>query len=73
MAEFNFNLSELDVQRLLAIKDVHKRIGLKGEDMSLNEFAKDLLEATLYYFFPDTPEFDDNGNLLNIEKYRYYK
>lgn len=73
MAELRFTISELDEQRLLAIQQVHGHIGLKGEGMSDSEFAKELLEAMLYYQFPDTPKFDENGKLLNMESYRYFK
>ena len=65
MAEFNFNLSNEDTERLFAIKKLQGKDNLTG-----NEFARQLLEGTLYQLFPALPERDENGDILNHEKYR---
>ena len=64
MTEFSFYLSKQDTDRLFAIKQMQGRSDING-----NEFARQLLERELYRLFPATPEFDDNGNLINQDRY----
>ena len=65
MTEFYFSLHGTDVDRLYAIKE------LQGEEkLTGNEFARLLLERELRRLFPSTPAFDDDGKLVNAEKYR---
>ena len=65
MTEFNFYLSDNDTERLFAIKKLQGR-----DDMTGNDFARDLLESALYRLFPAVPEVDENGNVLNADKYK---
>ena len=65
MAEFNFFLSMDDTDRVFAIKKMQGY-----NDMTGNEFAEKLLEGLLHRLFPAIPEFDENGELLNPEKYK---
>lgn len=65
MVEFSFYLSQEDTDRLFAIKKLQ---GL--DDLTGNEFARRLLERELYRLFPAIPETDENGDILNAEKYR---
>ena len=65
MTEFNFYLSDNDTERLFAIKKLQGR-----DDMTGNDFARELLESALYRLFPAVPEVDENGNVLNAEKYK---
>lgn len=64
MAEFNFNLSHEDTQRLFAIKHLQDKDALTG-----NEFAGQLLEGELSRLFPAIPEKDENGDILNAAEY----
>ncbi|WP_373133001.1 hypothetical protein [Clostridium sp. M62/1] len=65
MTEFNFYLSDNDTERLFAIKKLQGR-----DDMTGNDFARELLESALYRLFPAVPEVDENGNVLNADKYK---
>ncbi len=65
MTEFNFYLSSEDTDRIFAIKKLQGRNDLTG-----NEFARLLLEDELYRLFPAVPQFDDDGNVINAERYR---
>lgn len=65
MTEFSFYLSEDDTDRLFAIKELQGRHDLTG-----NEFARLLLENELQRLFPAAPQYDDNGKLLNADRYR---
>lgn len=65
MTEFNFYLSSEDTDRVFAIKKLQGRNDLTG-----NEFARLLLEDELYRLFPAVPQFDDDGNVINAERYR---
>ena len=65
MTEFNFYLSDNDTERLFAIKKVQGR-----DDMTGNDFARQLLESALYRLFPAVPQVDENGNVLNADKYK---
>lgn len=65
MVKFEFWLGDNDYDRLYAIKKI------QGEDdLSGNEFAEKLVTAELHRLFPSIPEYDDNGRLLNADKYR---
>lgn len=57
MPTFEFYLSSNDTDRLFAIK---KRQG--KDNMTGNEFAKELLEKELHRLHPKTVEFDENGD-----------
>lgn len=65
MTEFNFYLSDNDTERLFAIKKLQGRDNMTG-----NDFARELLESALYRLFPAVPEVDENGNVLNADKYK---
>ena len=65
MTEFNFYLSDNDTERLFAIKKLQGRDNMTG-----NDFARELLESALYRPFPAVPEVDENGNVLNADKYK---
>ena len=60
MTEFNFYLSDEDFNRLYAIKEIRGR-----QDLTGNEFARQLLEAELHRQFPAIPQYDEYGNLTN--------
>ena len=65
MVKFEFYFSDKDYDRLYAIKKSQGKSDLNG-----NEFAAELLSNLLYKLFPATPEYDDDGRLLNADKYR---
>lgn len=65
MTEFTFSLSAEDTDRLFTIKQLQGLDNLTG-----NEFARQLLEGELYRLFPAIPKYDDNGNLINADRYR---
>ncbi len=54
MTEFNFYLSDKDTDRLYTLKE--KR---GADSMTLNEFAKALLEAELHRLMPTLPKEED--------------
>jgi hypothetical protein len=64
MTEFSFYLSAQDTDRLFAIKQLQGR-----SDMTGNDFARELLERELFRLFPSVPEYDENGSLINPDKY----
>ena len=58
--KFEFYLSEEDTERLFAIKENQGK-----EELTGNEFAKELLEAVLYQLHPGRVQYDDEtGNRL---------
>lgn len=59
MDKFEFYLSEEDTDRLFAIKEDKGRNDLTG-----NEFAKELLEGILFKMHPTTVKYDENGNRI---------
>lgn len=63
MTEFNFFLSDEDTDRLFAIKKLRGKDELTG-----NEYARELLKDLLYHLFPGRPEWDGNGNVTNANK-----
>ena len=65
MPKIEFNISNNDLERLFAIKKLQGK-----DDLTGNDFAEELLERELYRLFPTTPEYDDDGNLLNGDRYR---
>lgn len=65
MTELNFYLSSEDMERLFAVKDLQGK-----EDLTGNQFAKELLERELKYLFPEAPKYDEAGELLNANCYR---
>lgn len=54
--KFEFYLSEEDTERLFAIKEDKGKNDLTG-----NEYAKELLERTLHQLHPGIVKFDDNS------------
>ena len=65
MVKFEFYLGDSDFDRLFAIK------AFEGEDdLTGNEFAAKLLERELFRRFPATPKYDDDGRLINGDRYR---
>lgn len=57
MVKFEFYLSGEDTDRIFALKKAAGK-----DDLSGNEYARELLEATLYRMHPKRPEFDEMGN-----------
>ena len=68
MVKFEFYLYDNDYDRLYAIKKIQGKSNLNG-----NEFAAELLSSLLYKLFPATSEYDDDGRLINADKYRGQK
>ena len=56
--KFEFYLSDKDIDRLFYLKNGIE----KKNDLTGNEFAKELLEELLYSKVPRVPEMDDCGN-----------
>lgn len=54
MTEFSFYLSTEDTERLFALKEEAGKTQLTG-----NEYARQLLEATLYRLHPEQVRYDD--------------
>lgn len=65
MTEFSFYLSDADTDRLFAIKELQGR-----DDLTGNEFARQILEAELKRLYPARPERDDNGELIRAGAHR---
>lgn len=65
MKKIEFYISDNDLDRLFAIKEIQGK-----DDLTGNEFAEKILEVYLHKFFPAIPEYDDNGKLLNRHSYR---
>lgn len=63
--KIEFYISDYDLDRLFAIKEIQGK-----DDLTGNEFAEAILEQYLHRLFPATPEYDDDGNLLNGDRYR---
>lgn len=59
MTEVKFYLHDNDMDRLFAIKEAAGK-----DDMTGNEFAKELLEKELYRLHPQRVEFDEAGNII---------
>lgn len=57
MPMFNFYLTSNDTDRLFAIKKKQGKDNLTG-----NEFARELLEKELHRLHPGRVEFDENGD-----------
>ena len=65
MPKIEFYISSNDLDRLFAIKKLQGMNDLTG-----NEWAQQVLKRELYRLFPATPEFDDDGRVINADKYR---
>lgn len=63
MAKFEFDLSYEDTQRVFALK---KEAGMN--DMTGNEYAKYLLERTLYNLYPEQVKLDEDGAIIPRNK-----
>lgn len=63
MAKFEFDLSYEDTQRVFALK---KEAGMN--DMTGNEYAKYLLERTLYNLYPEQVKLDEDGVIIPRNK-----
>lgn len=59
MVKLEFCLSDNDTDRLFAIKESQGKNDLTG-----NEFARELLETQLHKLHPSTVKFDDDGNAI---------
>lgn len=59
MAKFEFYLSDEDTDRLFAVKN-----STGNNDLTGNEYAKDLLHASLRKLHPSTVQYDDNGDAI---------
>lgn len=57
MTKFEFYLSEEDTDRLFSVKN-----STGNNDLTGNEYAKDLLHASLHNLHPAIVQYDDNGN-----------
>ena len=58
--KFEFYLSEEDTERLFAIKEDKGKNDLTG-----NEYAKELLVKTLHQLHPRTVKYDDYGERIS--------
>lgn len=65
MATFEFYMSDEDLDKVFAIKEIQGKT-----DLTANEFAAELLHSELYRLFPAKPLYDEGGNLINKDKYR---
>ena len=65
MTQFTFCLSDADTDRLFAVKELQGKQNLTG-----NQFARQLLEDVLFRLFPPIPQYDQNGRLINQGSYR---
>lgn len=59
MANFEFWLGMEDVDRLFALKQELGKDSLTG-----NEFAKELLEREIHRLYPQSVEFDEDGEII---------
>jgi len=57
--KFEFYLSEEDTERLFAAKEDAGK-----EDLTGNEYAKELLSKELHRLHPATVKYDDNGDRI---------
>lgn len=57
MVKFDFYLSDEDTDRIFALKKAAGK-----DDLTGNEYARELLEGLLYKMHPKCPEFDEMGN-----------
>ena len=64
-AKIEFTLSDTDINRLYAIKSLQGR-----DDLTGNEFAEILLHSKLYSLFPAIPEYNEDGELMNADRYK---
>ena len=60
MAELNFYLSNNDMERLFYIKNKLEN----KNDLTGNEFAKELLQRELHRLSPSIPKTDKNGEYI---------
>lgn len=65
MAQFEFYLSDEDLDRVFAIKQIQGK-----DDLTANEFAAELLHGTLVNLFPAVPRFDESGEVTNKDRYK---
>lgn len=56
MAQFEFWLSDEDTDRVFALK-----AEAGADDLTGNEYARQLLERELHRLHPETVKYDDNG------------
>lgn len=68
MVKFEFYLGDSDFDRLFAIKKLQGK-----DDLTGNQFAEKLLTRELHRLFPPVPEYDDDDNLINADRYRGQK
>ena len=59
MAEFSFYLSREDTDRVFALKAEAGK-----DDLTGNEYARELLEGILHRLHPETVQYDDNGDII---------
>lgn len=64
MPELNFIISQNDMSRLFALKDLEGRHNLNG-----NEYAAELLQRELRRLFPPVPQYNVDGELTNADAY----
>ena len=65
MKEITFYITEEDLDRLFAIKELQGKHRLTG-----NDFARELLENELKRLFPQKPKYNEDGELENRNCYR---
>ena len=57
--EFNFYLSDDDTDRLFSLKAEAGK-----DDLTGNEYARELLERELHRLHPETVQYDDGGDII---------
>lgn len=65
MFNLNISLPDRDAERLFAIQEA------RGSDETAAELAREILVGALWRLFPATPRRDEEGNLLNADKYKF--
>jgi hypothetical protein len=58
--KFDFYLSEADADRLFAIKEDEGK-----NELTANDYARELLSSVLFQKHPESVKYDENGNRLN--------
>jgi len=64
MPEFQIHLTREDTDRLFVCKSLEGKGNLTG-----NEYAAELLRRELHRLFPASPQYDEDGQLMNPDKF----
>ena len=62
--EINIVLTGEDAERLFAIRDLQER-----HDLTVGDFAKELLTRELKRLFPPVPKYNEDEELINADRY----